>query len=170
LTTNDLSDLRLIVQDGETMLAWNGAWSEQETVEGLNKQFLSYKDNGFGRWAVILKDSGIFVGICGLQWSNTDTDTVLEIGYLFNRSYWHKGYATESAIACRNYAFDVLKYDEVFSLVRDTNYASMNVAIRNGMTIRGRFIKHYKGEAMPHYIFSVRKNDKWFIKQTDEIK
>ena len=53
--------------------------------------------------------------------------------------------------------FDELGYDEVFSLVMDTNIASMNVAIRNGMIVRGRYIKHYKGEDMPHYIFYVRK-------------
>ena len=61
--------------------------------------------------------------------------------------------------ACKRYAIDVLRFDEVFSLVRDTNIASMNVAIRNGMLIRRRYTKHYKGEDMPHYVFSVRKND-----------
>ena len=161
LTPDDLPALRLIVQDDQTMLAWNGAWSEEETVEGLEKQLTSYRENGFGRWAVVLKESGLLVGICGLQWIDTDTDTVLEIGYLFNRSYWHNGYAAEAAIACKHYAFDVLQHDEVFSLIRDTNYASMNVAIRNGMTVRGRYTKHYKGEDMPHYIFSVRRAEKW---------
>jgi len=87
----------------------------------------------------------------------TDKDKVPEIGYLFNRTCWHKGYAAEAAIACKRYAFDVLGFDEVFSLVRDTNYPSMNVAIRAGMLVRGRFTKHYRGEDMPHYIFSVRK-------------
>jgi len=47
--------------------------------------------------------------------------------------------------------------DEVFAIVRDTNIASMNVAIRTGMTIRTRFIKHYRGVDMPHYAFSVRR-------------
>jgi RimJ/RimL family protein N-acetyltransferase len=67
------------------------------------------------------------------------------------------GYATEAAIACRQYAFEVLGYEEVFSLVRDDNIASMNVAIRNGMTIRGRFTRQYRGVDVPHLIFSVKK-------------
>ena len=92
-----------------------------------------------------------------MQWCDTDKDRVLEIGYLFNRAHWHNGYAAEAAIACKRYAFDFLGFDEVFSLVRDTNVASINVAIRNGMLVRGRFIKHYKGEDMQHYIFSVKK-------------
>ena len=39
--------------------------------------------------------------------------------------------------------------------IRDTNIASMNVAIRLGMTLRGRFIKHYRGVEMPHLAFAV---------------
>ena len=159
MTYDDLPALREIVQDEQTMHAWNGAWSEAETVEGLEKQLCAYREDGFGRWAVVLKETSAVVGICGLQWCETDKNSVLEIGYLFNRAYWHNGYAAEAAIACRNYAFDVLGYNEVFSLIRDNNYASMNVAIRTGMLVRGSFIKHYKGEDMPHYIFSVRKKE-----------
>ena len=157
LTLDDFSATSEIVCDEQTMQAWNGAWSEDENLESLQRQMRGYREDGFGRWAVELKETGKVIGICGLQWCDTDRDKVLEIGYLFNRAYWHNGYAAEAAIACRQYAFEKLGYDEVYSLVRDTNIASMNVAIRNGMIVRGRYIKHYKGEDMPHYIFSVRK-------------
>ena len=126
MTTDDLPALREIVQDDQTMLAWNGAWSEAETVEGLEKQLASYRENGFGRWAVILKGTGALVGMCGLLWIDTDKDTVPEIGYLFNRAYWHNGYASEAAIACKRYAFDVLTHDvntavEIVQLERRVN-------------------------------------------------
>jgi len=159
MTLDDLPATREIVCDEKTMNAWNGAWSEEENLAGLEKQLRGYRENGFGRWAVILKETNAFIGTCGLQWCETDMDKVLEIGYLFNRAYWHKGYAAEAAIACKHYAFNVLGFDEVFSLIRDTNISSMNVAIRNGMTIRRQFIKHYKGVDMPHYVFSVRKSE-----------
>ena len=158
MTFDDLPALRAIVQDEQTMYAWNGAWDEEETIDGLEKQVKSYRENGFGRWAVTLKETGNVIGVCGLLWIDTDKETVLEIGYLFNRVYWHKGYASEAAIACKKYTFDVLGYPEVFSIIRDSNFASMNVAIRMGMLVRGRYIKHYKGEDMPHYIFSARKD------------
>jgi RimJ/RimL family protein N-acetyltransferase len=160
MTSNDLPAIREIVQDGQTMTAWNGAWSEEETVDGLKKQLDSYKENGFGRWGVVLKTTGRFVGMCGLQWCDADKDRVLEIGYLFNKAFWHNGYAAEAAAACKKYSFEVLNCDEVFSIIRDNNFASMNVAIRNGMLVRGRYIKNYKGEEMPHYIFSARKDGK----------
>jgi RimJ/RimL family protein N-acetyltransferase len=156
-TLDDSSATGEIVCDEQTMQAWNGAWGEEENLENLQKQIRSYREDGFGRWAVVLKETGKVIGICGLQFCDTNKDRVLEIGYLFNRAYWHNGYAAEAAIACKQYAFGELGYDEVYSLIRDTNIASMNVAIRNGMIVRGRYIKHYKGEDMPHYIFSVRK-------------
>jgi len=157
LTIDDLPAMNEIVCDEQTMHAWNGAWSEEESLDALQKQLQGYSKHGFGRWAVVLKEKDKVIGVCGLQWCDTDGDKVLEIGYLFNRAYWHKGYATEAAIACKRYAFDVLGFDEVFSLIRDINIASMNVAIRNGMTVRRIFTKHYKGVDMPHYVFSVRK-------------
>lgn len=60
---------------------------------------------------------------------------VLEIGYLFQRRYWHKGYATEAARACKKYAFEILNAQEVCFIIRDTNIASQNVAVRKGMTV-----------------------------------
>ncbi len=83
---------------------------------------------------------------------------VLEVGYLFNRSYWGgKGYAIEAARACKEYAFSTLNSREVYSIIRDCNVASMNVAIRNGMLARGSFIKHYRGLDMQHLVFSAKR-------------
>ena len=91
------------------------------------------------------------IGQCGLTMQNWKDGEVLEIGYLFERAYWHKGYATEAAQACKKYAFETLNAAEVCSIIRDTNTASQNVAIRNGMTVKDKWIKHYKGVDMPHY-------------------
>ena len=85
-------------------------------------------------------------------WKDTE---VLEIGYIFNHKYWHKGYATEAAKACKKYAFEILKAIEVCSIIRDTNIASQNVAVRNGMAIKDSWIKHYRGVDMPHYRYVV---------------
>ena len=157
MTQSDFPLLCKHLQDTEVMYAYEHAYSDAEVQEGIDKQFQRYKNDGFGVWAVILKENGTLIGQCGLSMQPCEDREVLEIGYIFQKEYWHKGYATEAAVACREYAFNELKADEVFSLIRDTNIASQNVAKRIGMDIRRKYVKHYYGMDMPHYIFSVKK-------------
>lgn len=156
---SDFDSLCQILKDEETMYAYEGSFSDLEVQEWLDKQLARYHKYGFGLWAVILKETGEMIGQCGLtmqQWKNTE---LLEIGYLFQRAYWHKGYATEAAKACKKYAFEVLQAKEVCSIIRDTNIASQKVAIRNGMTVTDTWTKHYRGVDMPHYCFVVCKEE-----------
>ncbi len=157
MTQADFPLLCRHLQDAEVMYAYEHAYGDDEVQEGINKQFQRYSENGFGVWAVILKQSGELIGQCGLSMQPCEEDEVLEIGYIFQKQYWHKGYATEAALACRDYAFYQLGADEVFSLIRDTNIASQNVAKRIGMTVCRTYTKHYYGMDMPHYVFSVKR-------------
>ncbi len=147
----DFNSLCKILQDEDTMYAYEGAFSDEEVQEWLDRQISRYQKWNFGLWAVILKKTDEMIGQCGLTMQPWRETEVLEVGYLFNRLYWHKGYATEAAIACKNYGFKILKADEVCSIIRDTNIASQNVAVRNGMTMTDIWIKHYRGIDMPHY-------------------
>ena len=154
MTQDDYPALASIMQDEQTMYAYEGAFSDEETQAWLDKQLKCYRDDGFGLWAVILKSNGEMIGQTGITWQDVDGQPVPEIGYLFNRLYWHNGYATEAAIACKDYAFNTLGFKEIFSIVRSSNIASKDVAIRNGMIIRKRIIKHYRGVDMPHFVLS----------------
>lgn len=175
----DLPDLQKILQDPAVMYAYEGPFDEAETQAWLDKQLRRYQEDGVGLYAVILKNaeaeggtgsgrmtgagpghmtgtgSGRMIGQCGLTMQEIPGKRVLEVGYLFQKAYWHKGYATEAARACRDYAFNVLGAEEVFSIIRDTNIPSQKVAVRNGMVKTGTFVKHYRGVEMPHDIFSV---------------
>lgn len=155
LTAADLPALRGILQDAETMIAYEGPFDEVEVREWLERMLARYRDDGFALWAVEIASTGEFVGQCGLSRQRIDGEEVIEVGYLFDRAHWRRGYATEAAAACRDYAFSRLGVARVYAQVRDTNLASMNVAIRLGMTVRSRFIKHYRGAAMPHLAFAV---------------
>lgn len=159
LVPSDYDALCSILQDEDTMYAYEGAFCEAEVQEWLDRQIARYQKWGFGLWAVILKETGELIGQCGLTmqpWKNTE---VLEIGYLFNRNFWHRGYASEAAAACRKYAFEVLKAEEVCSIIRDTNIPSRNVAKRNGMHREDSWTKHYRGVDMPHDRYVVKKPD-----------
>lgn len=151
ITQADFESLCKILQDEETMKAYEGAFSDSETQEWLDRQISRYQKWGFGLWAVILKQTGEMIGQCGLTMQPWKESEVLEIGYLFERVYWHNGYAIEAAAACKKYAFEVLKAEEVCSIIRDTNTASQNVAIRNGMAIVDTWTKPYRGVDMLHF-------------------
>ena len=154
---SDFESLCKILKDEATMYAYEGAFNDTEVQEWLDKQFSRYHKYGFGLWAVVLKENGEMIGQCGLTMQPWKDKELLEVGYLFQRLYWHKGYATEAAKACKKYAFEVLNADEVCSIIRDTNAASQRVAIRNGMIVTGTWTKHYRGVDMLHYCYMVRK-------------
>ncbi len=157
LTADDFDDLCGILRDDRVMYAYEGAFSEEEAREWLERQLGRYRKYGFGLWAVILKETGGFIGQCGLTMQPWKDGEVLEIGYLFRFDMWHNGYATEAAAACKRYAFEILNADEVCSIIRDTNSASKKVALRNGMVRTDGCVKHYRGVDMPHYRYITRK-------------
>jgi RimJ/RimL family protein N-acetyltransferase len=157
MNQNDFHSLCKILQDEDTMYAYEGAFSNEEVQEWLDRQISRYQQWKFGLWAVILKETQEMIGQCGLTMQPWKDKEVLEIGYLFERSYWHRGYATEAAKACKKYAFEILKANEVCSIIRDTDIASQNVAVRNGMTKIDTWTKNYRGVEMPHnrYVVTV---------------
>ena len=154
MNQSDFDSLSKILQDEDTMYAYEGAFSDIEVQEWLDNQISRYHKWNFGLWAVIIKETDEMIGQCGITMQPWKEEEVLEIGYLFERQYWHNGYAAEAAIGCKKYAFEVLKADEVCSIIRDSNIASQNVAIRNGMVIKDTWTKHYRGVDMPHYRFA----------------
>jgi len=141
------------------MVAYEGAFTDEEIQQWLDRQLKRYQEDGFGLWAVILKETNEMIGQCGLTMQDCEDKQVLEIGYLLQKAYWHQGYASEAAIACKEYAFEKLNAEEVFSMIRDTNIASQKVAIRNGMTVADQFMKHYRGVDMPHLLYSVKRTE-----------
>ncbi len=159
MTLADIEALSSILQDENVMYAYNGAFSDEETLAWMQKQLQRYKEYGFGLWGMFLKGTGEMIGQCGITMQEYKGGLIPEIGYLLAHKYWHKGYAIEAATACREYGFNVLRFDALYSIIRDTNIASQNVAFRNGMTITDTIVKHYRGVDMPHTVFCVRKDD-----------
>jgi RimJ/RimL family protein N-acetyltransferase len=157
LTRADYDDLCVIMQDPEAMYAYEHAFSDTEVQEWLGKQFLRYEKYGFGLWAMIDKIDEAFIGQVGLTIQTVEGKDELEIGYLLKRKYWHMGYATEAALACKEYAFNVLGRNRVTSIIRDNNFASQHVAERVGMKIEKRFIKHYCNMDIPHFLYVIEK-------------
>ena len=158
LRQEDFDDACLLLQDPEVMYAYEGPFSREEVQAWLDKQLRRYREDGFGLWALVEKSSSTLIGQCGLTLQDYKGRRVPEIGYLLRRTYWHQGFAIEAARACREYAFQALGFREVYSIIRDTNFPSQQVALRNGMDLVDRMVKHYKGIDMPHLVFKVGKD------------
>jgi RimJ/RimL family protein N-acetyltransferase len=89
-----------------------------------------YSRNGFGRWAVIRKQDGAFIGWSGLK---RHDDGMVDIGFRFFQHEWGKGYATESAKAVLDCGFNELKLEEIIGRAAKANTASIRVLEKLGM-------------------------------------
>lgn len=159
MDNGDYSALCKILQDEDVMYAYEHAFSDDEVDEWLKKQLVRYETDGIGLWAVVLKENGEVIGQCGLTKQLWWGENIVEVGYLFRKDFWHKGYATEAAVACKDYAFNRLGEKRVYSIIRDLNLPSRRVALRNGMKVCGVQVKHYYSIDMPHLIYCVSNED-----------
>jgi RimJ/RimL family protein N-acetyltransferase len=98
--------------------------------------------HGYGLFSVIHRSSGLLIGDCGLELMEVDGAHVAELGYDFRSDYWNHGYATESALAVRDYAFNVLGLPQLTSLIRVGNAASQRVAEKIGMQSISEFTRY----------------------------
>ena len=109
----------------------NAAFKSIEEAKSFLENYNDYKVNGYGRWAVINKESNEFIGWCGLKYGELENET--DIGFRFFEEEWNKGYATESAVACLKYGFEVLKLNRIIGRAMKENTASIKVLEKIGL-------------------------------------
>jgi RimJ/RimL family protein N-acetyltransferase len=142
LTWDDLDDLAAILGDPDVMRYYRKPFGRVETRGWIRWNLDLYTDHGFGLWAVILKENGMFVGDCGLTIQVVDGEEEVEVGYHVKKMSWGHGLATEAAAACRDYAFDVLGRDRLIAIIDPENAASRRVAEKIGMTVEKQVVRH----------------------------
>jgi len=94
----------------------------------------NYSKHGYGPWSVETLD-GRFVRDCGLTWQEVNGVPKLEVGYHVAAESQGRGYATEAALACRDYEHDAVETPELVAIVHPDNEASERVARKLGMHI-----------------------------------
>lgn len=154
----DIRDLKEILQNPRVMYAYEHDFTDRDVREWLTRQQKRYREYGFGLWAMILKSTGEMIGQAGLTMQPYREKQVLEIGYLLKESFWHCGYAREAAAGCKQYAFEVLKRDKVYSVIKSDNIASQRVAKSIGMEKEDTFITQYYNGDMQHDLYSVQRS------------
>ncbi|MEA0552872.1 GNAT family N-acetyltransferase [Lysinibacillus irui] len=133
LKMDDCNELSKVLSDPESMQYYPHPFTQEEVKNWIKWNEKNYKQYKHGLWAIVLKEGDTFIGDCGITMQNIDGVRLPEIGFHIIKEYWNKGYATEAASACKEYAFNVLGYSEIFSYTTLKNIPSQKVAEKIGM-------------------------------------
>ena len=117
--------------------------TKTEAQKILNSVLQQYTERGIGRFAVIEKASGDFIGWSGLR-LNTEYNMngftkYYDVGYRLIERFWGKGYATESGKASVDYAFNTMKLPELYATTEISNQASHNALLKIGLQYKTDF-------------------------------
>ncbi len=90
----------------------------------------SYREHGFGSYAVLLRDSGAAIGICGFV--RRESLPMADLGFAFLPQYEGHGYAREAAIATLDYGRTRLGLSQVMAIAQEDNERSHRLLTRLG--------------------------------------
>jgi RimJ/RimL family protein N-acetyltransferase len=145
-------DIRRYFPDGD-----HGVLTYEETKEELEWFLNGHPTHPeLGLWATIHKETGKFIGRCGLLPWTIDGREEVEIAYLLDKNYWGQGLATEAAMGIKKYAFEKLHLSRLICLIDPGNTASRRVAEKIGMTLE-REVDGIAGDDFPTVIYSIAK-------------
>ena len=94
-----------------------------------------YADYGIGRWAMIEKNSNDFIGWAGLKFMDLRNGykNYYDIGYRLIPRFWGKGFATEAAVASRDYAFREMNLAVIYGCTHIENLTSKHILQKIGL-------------------------------------
>ncbi|MBN2543435.1 GNAT family N-acetyltransferase [bacterium] len=133
---SDFNELMKIFCDPKVMASFDSPpFSKEQMQSWLTRNLEHQEKYGYGLFSIILKSSETLIGDCGLEHMELRGEEAIELGYDFRSDYWNQGFATEAALAVRNYAFKVLNLPSLISLIRVGNEASKRVAEKIDMQL-----------------------------------
>ena len=156
----DLDDLFALYSDPEiTKYIPDAPRNYEETREEL-EWFLNGhpKHPELGLWATIHRETGKFIGRCGLLPWTIDGRQEVEVAYTIAREYWGKGLGTEAAQGILQYGFGELGLSRLICLIDPNNIASQRVAEKIGMTLEKK-VDGIDGDGIPTLIYSVTREN-----------
>jgi RimJ/RimL family protein N-acetyltransferase len=133
-TEADFPSLLAIVSHAEVMRFSDGVETESVARARLAMYLRSYRERGFGKWAVEEKRGGGVMGYCGFGVEEFDGQAEPELGFRFLPAYWGAGFATEAAQACSRHAFSHLGFTRYLGFADPANVSSQKVLEKIGMS------------------------------------
>lgn len=132
IAQNDLDGLYRICSDPELMkfVGDGNPLSKQQTQKWVDVTLSNYASKGFGMYGVIDKETGTFIGYCGLVFSTDVNDN--ELIYALSKAYWGRGLATEIAKCLVEFGFSNLHMDRIYASIDPENTASEKILSKLG--------------------------------------
>ena len=155
MTGGDLDFVAAMLANPEVSRYYERTFTRDDALVWLRRQQDRYARDGHGLWLAVERETGAPVGQVGLAMQEVEGQWRPEIGWLLDRPFWGRGYATEAAAATRDAAFSRWHYPEVISLVRPVNVASCRVAERIGMHAGPCVMFH----GYEHVVYAVRASE-----------
>ncbi len=125
----------------------------EESANFLDRLVTRFRDNGYGQWAVTVKDAGELIGYCGLK-TLADTPDI-ELLYGIAREHWGRGLVTEAARAALRFGFEEAGLDYIVAIALPANVGSWRVMEKIGMSREG-MARHYGYDVVR---YSMRRDD-----------
>jgi ribosomal-protein-alanine N-acetyltransferase len=135
MSLDDLDFVSAMLAHPEDMRYWPKCYNREEAADWINRQQQRYASHGVGYWLVLDKSSNQPVGQAGLLVQQVDGVEEIGLGYIMHRPFWRKGFASEAATACMEYAVTKLGRCRVVALIRPENVPSQGVALNLGMKV-----------------------------------
>jgi RimJ/RimL family protein N-acetyltransferase len=133
MTDDDLDDMAALLGDPAVMTYYPRPYTRDQAQDWIAWNRRLYRDHGHGLWIVTLRETGEFVGDCGLTPQTIDGVTDVEVGYHVVARLQGSGLATEAARACRDHARDVVGTDRLIAIIDPDNRPSRRVAEKIGL-------------------------------------
>lgn len=153
-TVDDLDDLATVLCDAETMRYYPRTYTREEALGWITDNIRRYREDGYGLWVIVAKETGEFLGNCGPAIRIVEGREEVELGWHVKRSHWGRGIAPEAAAACRDHAFGTLGLERVISLIRPQNLPSRRVAEKIGMGVEREVDWH----GLPHLVYAIHRD------------
>ena len=139
----DLYQLAPILANSKVMkFSPTGMLSVSQVQAKIDSFITSYKEFGFGKWAVIFKESNQLIGYCGIAVEQIDKVDEREIGYRLDPEFWGRGLATEAALKTLQYGFEQFKFPYILGIVERKNVESVRVLKKLGMRYKRETVFH----------------------------
>ena len=133
LSTSNSQELFNITKDPEVMKYWIGGKYKviEQATKKINDVNTHWTKHSFGDWGVFNSNTENLIGLCGLHYIPFMTE--VNIGYIFKKSEWGKGYAYESCKTIINFGFKSLNLDCIVAVIWSDNKASIKLAEKLGL-------------------------------------